>query len=128
MKLRGFSLVEVIIVIVILGIMASAVGVSFTNSFNRAADQEASTKLDMIIAAEEIYRMNAGKYFVGSTSELNANLNLQLPDDPASNWAYRVLIDGSVYCAQALLVNRGTGCFQLCTDDQAPEKFTCPTP
>lgn len=129
MKLRGFSLVEVIIVVVILGIMASAVGVSFTNSFNKAADQEASTKLDMIISASEIYRMNVGTYYVGATTgEINTNLNIQLPTGDARNWDYVITgdeEDGSI-CAQAILVNRGTRCWQLCTNTLRPASIACP--
>lgn len=92
--LKGFTLVELIVVVIVIGILASFAAPQFAVTKERALDREAISVLGIIREAERAYRMEEGNYFpdVGSRStpadaaEINRELRLDLPQN--SSWVY----------------------------------------
>ena len=81
---KGFNLVELIIVIIIIGILVAIAIPSFLYTQERAFDKDAVASLKLIQAAEKIYHMEMGNYFPVSGSEtdhakINEILRLSLP-------------------------------------------------
>jgi len=99
-KTRGFTLIELIIVCVIIGILASIGVPTFQKARERVLDNEAKANLKLIIAAEKIYRMENATYY-GSANVNNLNTNLRLALPTAGKWTY--IANGTVSnaCAQA---------------------------
>jgi len=63
-KDKGFTLVELLIVVVIVGILAALGLPQFTKAREHAMGKEAIVNLKLIAAAEKIYRMEASAYFL----------------------------------------------------------------
>lgn len=93
---HSFTLIEVLVVIVIIGILVALALSSFGGTRERALDKEAKANLRLIQAAEKIYRLEMAYYFPPGTSTsdvsaINANLKLRLPAPPKTiSWNYNV--------------------------------------
>jgi general secretion pathway protein G len=59
---RGMTLLEIMIVIAILGLIASVVVVGVMNSFDRARINASKLKIGQILQALDMYRANEGDY------------------------------------------------------------------
>lgn len=59
---RGFSLMELMIVMVILGLLASLVGPAMFNKLGKAKQETAKTQIGMLMAALDAYRLDVGHY------------------------------------------------------------------
>ena len=59
---RGMTLLEIMIVIAILGLIASVVVVGVMNSFDRARINATRLKVGQILQALDMYRANEGDY------------------------------------------------------------------
>ncbi|MBN2830856.1 MAG: type II secretion system protein [Candidatus Omnitrophica bacterium] len=86
--LRGFTLIELILVVSMIIILAAIGAVNYSKSKNKAIVREAISNLKLIAAAERIYKMEQGSYVncdnsTGCNSLLKLNLN-------AKNWEYKV--------------------------------------
>lgn len=88
----GFSLVELLVVLVIVIILASLAIPSFVKTSTVALDREAKTSLKLIQAAERIYGLRIGVYHppVGTTAGVNSGLGLNLPTP--GNWQYGITV------------------------------------
>jgi prepilin-type N-terminal cleavage/methylation domain-containing protein len=80
-RLRGFTLTELIIVVVVLGIMAGFAIPNYTKSIDRSYHKDGTVNLTAIYAAEQIYyNNNNGSYWPasgsGDVSAINSNLGL----------------------------------------------------
>ena len=89
---KSFTLMELLIVIVIVGVLAALALPGFTTSKERALDREARASLSLMQAAEKIYRMEAGFYYPPATTTsnvtlINRYLKISLPSGGAS-WSY----------------------------------------
>lgn len=102
----GFTLVELIIVVVVMGILATIAMPLFMGSRERAFDREAQANLRLILAAERTYRMeDSSNLYIqtGSVDTINTFLKLMLPSNADRNWDYLTRTAGgnTSFCAQA---------------------------
>ncbi|HTZ11412.1 MAG TPA: prepilin-type N-terminal cleavage/methylation domain-containing protein [Candidatus Margulisiibacteriota bacterium] len=85
----GFSFIELLIVVIIIGVLVSFAAPQFAVTKERALDKEAQANLRLIQAAERIYKMEISFYYPYSGSAnrdgINTDLKLSLP---AVNWGY----------------------------------------
>jgi prepilin-type N-terminal cleavage/methylation domain-containing protein len=89
---KSFTLMEMLVVIIIIGILAALALPGFGVTKERVLDREAKANLALIQAAEKIYRMEAGVYYPSSGSEsnivnINTFLRVNLPTGGLS-WSY----------------------------------------
>ncbi|MEW6429216.1 MAG: type II secretion system major pseudopilin GspG [Thermodesulfobacteriota bacterium] len=59
---RGFSLIELLIVMVILGLLASLVGPRMFGKLGMAKQKTAKTQIEMLMSALDAYRLDVGSY------------------------------------------------------------------
>jgi len=59
---KGFSLMELMIVMVILGLLASLVGPAMFKKLGTAKQKTAKTQIEMLMAALDSYRLDVGHY------------------------------------------------------------------
>ena len=83
-KPRGFTLIEILVVIVIIAILASLVAPSIFQNVGAAKDATARSQIEMLGAALDAYRLDNGKYPPIALG-LEA-LNTKGTDESASNW------------------------------------------
>lgn len=103
-QVRGFSLLEVMVVIVIIGMLASVVTVSVMGHMAKAKRTTAETQIKEFMKALDFYKMEHGSYPTSSQglkvlteSKKGTEAQLtQIPNDPWGNpFRYRSL--GSTY-------------------------------
>lgn len=106
-KINGFSLLELIIAVVILGILVGIAIPVYLRTRENSFDREAIVNLKAIRMAEINYRMEWGNFYPSEGSDsniadINYNLKLALPSGSNRNWDYTVWSNG---CAQATRYN-----------------------
>jgi type IV pilus assembly protein PilE len=95
-KSRGFTLIEVMIVVVIIGLLAAIAYPSYTAYVERGLQREAQGQIVELASALERYRSKnfsyGGATVAALAPELNANVNygVQLTI-PAGNQTYRIV-------------------------------------
>ena len=89
-KRESFTLIELIVVVIIIGIMASIAMPQYFRVRERAMDKKAVAILNHIRAAEKQYRAEMESYYFGATNvtQINGNLSLEIADD--GNWNYTI--------------------------------------
>ncbi len=102
-RLRGFTLTELIVVVVVLGIMAGFAIPNYTKSIDRSYRKDGTVNLTAIYAAEQIYyNNNNGSYWPasgsGDVSAINSNLGLGIL---SNNLTYSCSGDGSTFSCTA---------------------------
>lgn len=108
-KKNAFTLLELLIVIVILGILGTVSIAQYLAARERALDREAEANLRLILAAERTYRMedSNNQYIqVDTTAAVNSTLKLLLPQGANRAWDYfvhvrTVTLTNDDFCAQA---------------------------
>ncbi len=124
---KGFTLLELIIVIVILGVLTTLISGFFLNSLKRGRDTRRKGDLKGIQTAVESYYADKNSY--PTTSELLAGNPIcetnpsqdcgdekmylkKMPEDPIAKYKYQYISDGIYYVLYATLENeddRGKG-------------------
>lgn len=96
MKNSGLSLLEVIVVLVVIGLIATLGLINYAGIKEEALDKEARANLKLIQAAEKIYHMEFNpNYFPPAgvetdLTQINDNLNLAIPSGVDRKWNYGV--------------------------------------
>jgi len=89
-KLTAFSLIELMIVVIILGILVAVAIPQYTRAIERSHDNEAINNLQLIVAAQKIYFLKNGNYWPGlcpgggsedGIDSINTNLGLDLTEN-----------------------------------------------
>ncbi|MFC1646220.1 type IV pilin protein, partial [Candidatus Omnitrophota bacterium] len=83
---KGFSLMELVVVVIIVGILAGIMFPQFVRSRESAMDRQAESILKTIRAAQRAYHITTGHYYPASgntnvVADINSNLSLDLVDD-----------------------------------------------
>lgn len=135
MKKRAFTLIELIMVVVIIGILAGLSLAVYRPLRERALNREARANLRLIIAAERILRMETGNFCLPTTTppcatigDLNTNLKLALPTSADRNWNYSVALGTGMASLPANAQadrNNGDRHWCLSTADPDTNNFTC---
>src|SRR3990167_2796464 len=108
---KGFTIIELMIVLVIIGVLASLAIPGFLRTKERALDKEAQIGLNFIAAGEKIYRVKTGSYYplsgIVNKSDIEDNLQLDLS---SSAWEYSIdgLSSGGVNFNATALRNEQT--------------------
>lgn len=112
-RVTGFTLLELLIVVVILGVLATLSVTQYFSARERALDQEAQANLRLILAAERTYRMENTSNAYSNNADItgiNTWLKLLLPND-SSQWDYSTRTNAAEddFCAQATRRPAGGG-------------------
>ncbi len=59
---RGFSLIEIMVVMIIIGLLASFIGPQLFGKLGKAKQTTAKAQIEMLMAALDAYRLDVGKY------------------------------------------------------------------
>ncbi|MBU3934261.1 MAG: type II secretion system GspH family protein [Candidatus Omnitrophica bacterium] len=101
----GISLIELIVVVTVIGILASIAIPNFIKTMETTKAREAISSLGQIRAGEIIYRSEENTYWPAGSTESNvATINSQLRlslDTRELNWDYYVTATTSTFTATA---------------------------
>ena len=94
---RAFTILELLIVVIIVGVLATLGFVNYGGVREASITKEARANLKLIAAAERIYRMEVGYFYpdtgtvtgVGAENTINNNLRLSLPE-ANRRWNYEI--------------------------------------
>lgn len=123
-KQKGFTIVELLIVIVIIGILAAIVIVAYSGITSRAKITSVKSDLSNMAKKMDIYKATNGTYPVDGTGLGNVGLkatqgnydvrnNLYYIGDTAGRWyAIGAIVDNKAYCLETGYVreNAGSAC------------------
>jgi general secretion pathway protein G len=82
---RGFTLMELLVVIAVIGVLATLVAPSIFQHVGAAKDATARSQIEMLGAALDAYRLDNGRY-PSSRQGLDAVWNAPSTDPRPSNW------------------------------------------
>jgi general secretion pathway protein G len=88
---RGFSLIEIMIVMVIIGLLASLVGPKLFGQLGKAKTKTAKAQIEMLMAALDSYRLDVGNY-----PTQQEGLNALITNPGAKEWAGPYLAKGQL--------------------------------
>lgn len=133
--MKGVTLLEVLVIIVIIGVLATLAVPNFERARERAFGKEAIVSLRLIAAAEKIYRLEQDYYYPDSTaspvdaiSDINTDLKLQIDEN---NWDYFISSTGPGNFT-ATADRQGAGGFRDCVytitqgQDEPSASASCP--
>lgn len=104
---RGFTLVELLLVIAIVGVLAAIAVPVYTNYMLRARRADAKTVLEQVRAAQEMWRAERGSYAIndGNGTAVAKLVNtMGVPPSPVFdyNWSFSVGPTATTFTAQAV--------------------------
>lgn len=117
----GFTIVELLIVIVVIGILAAITIVSFNGIQQRAAIAQLKTDMKNSSTQLGIDNANTGAY---PTSSSAANDGKGLPT--SSDTVYQYTLAGNVYCLSGTSTKAGSYAFHISSSDNTIAPGVCP--
>jgi len=126
----GFTLIELVVVVIIVGILATFAMPQYAKTHEKTLDNEAKATLVLIQAAENIYRSEAGTFYVSSNHDaLSSNLSISLPltADTKKKWNYSTSssVPTIELCAQATRSGGDNRSWHIWNSTNAPEPGVC---
>jgi prepilin-type N-terminal cleavage/methylation domain-containing protein len=122
-KAKGFSLLELLIVVIVLSILAVIALPMFNKAVRSVRQQEAFSMLKLIEQAQKVYRLENTEYYPDVDTDnqsdpdiINQNLSLDLNE---RYWDFTVYSTG---CAQAV---HDTEQWHMNVGDDEPTSGTC---
>ena len=114
MKPKGFSLLEILVVVIIVGILASIALPNFGKAVEKAKVRDAQGALNMIYQAQRMYKLDQGSYGTvvlpgqpGEPGTLVVGQYLPNPN-PNPNWSFSASSGGTTFTATATRVGGGS--------------------
>jgi len=120
-KSRGFTIIELIVVIVIIGILSAIVIVSYSGIRTRAAAATLKSDIEKASIQLEKYRADHGAY---PATEALANDGAGL--SKSSGTTYQYALDGSYYCISASSTSAGSTIYHTTSTSGTAESGECP--
>src|SRR5680860_130264 len=120
-KNRGFTIIELIVVIVIIGILSAIVIVSYSGIRTRAAAATLKSDVEKASIQLEKYRADHGAY--PATEDL-ANDGAGL--SKSSGTTYQYAVDSSYYCISASSTSAGSTIYHATSISGTAESGECP--
>ena len=104
---QGFSLLELLITVMIVGILATVALPNFTKSVEKAKVKDGQSTVAAIASAERIYRLDQGSF--GTLGNLTANNYVSDPDAGNLNtdWNFGVAAAANTFTATATRTGGG---------------------
>ncbi|HAJ56870.1 MAG TPA: hypothetical protein DCL35_03760 [Candidatus Omnitrophica bacterium] len=123
--LSGFTLIELVVVVIIMSILVALAVPTYTNTKEKALDKEAVMALKLIRSASKQYFAKFEHFYpytgsITSLSNINNNLSLDLS---GSNWGFALSGTGTAFTANATR----TGSTRRWTINQAASEPSCVT-
>jgi prepilin-type N-terminal cleavage/methylation domain-containing protein len=103
---RAFTLVELIVVVIIMGVLTAAAIVQFNKSIQRAAEREAVLNLRAMVGAIQIYHSKNGTWPPGmaNVTAINGTLGTSFADTGKLTFACDLTSGGNDYGCEAVSV------------------------
>ena len=120
---------EIMIVVVLIGILATIGITNYTKTVLNAKTKEAKSLLLLIKHAEEVWKVEANTYVqCADTATCNTQLRLNLPNPGSPTWTYSVpnINNATSFCALANTTVPGLSNHRIRQDEEVAVVGTCP--
>lgn len=103
---KGFTLIEILVTVVIIGVLTAVAIVSYTSINRRSRDVKRKADIEQVRQALEMYRSDNGTYpVVSGFSDMSGLATFLVPDylptiptDPQTTYTYQVKVNAYTYC------------------------------
>lgn len=125
---KSMTLMEIIMVVVLIGILATIGIANYTKTIANARTKEAKSLLLLIKHAEEVVRVENNVYVTcANTTACNTNLRLNLPNPASPTWTYSVptAVSNTCFCAEAVTSVSGLSTYRIRNDWEVANTSSC---
>ena len=123
---RGFTIVELLIVIVIIAILAALTYVGYTTISNRATTSVLKSDLTQAAKQLELHKVEQGTYPGNDGETTDATTPLKLNRSDSTTLQYTRSGSGTTYCLTATSSKSGVPAFMVSSDNTSPREGVCP--